>query len=219
MTLKAKAAAKAPKTAKITLTPIAKLTKAKYNPTDRSLNDIGTLATSIEEYGLLSPILITSKGEVVEGHRRLAAVAKLEWTHIPAVIVHGDPAKMYREINTHTKKHSGNQTLRVYLQEPEAVGHKARAKFVEAEKFLGKPLVRRLANEGFSISTWDLAKRVLKASDTDHEPGGLGKTVVLWMMKYRCQGIVKEVLGRGTNVSQVLVAAKKNKQIKATYSA
>ena len=53
---------------------------------DRDQGDITTLANSIDQVGLLQPILLRPVGdkfEVVDGRRRFAAMMQLGWTVIP----------------------------------------------------------------------------------------------------------------------------------------
>ena len=58
------------------------------------LGDIGALAASIAEHGLLHPIVVTPEGLLVAGERRLAAVRALGWATVPVTIV--DPADLLR---------------------------------------------------------------------------------------------------------------------------
>lgn len=51
------------------------------------MGDIDTLANSIREFGLLTPILINSNLRLISGLRRLEACKKLGQTHIQAILV------------------------------------------------------------------------------------------------------------------------------------
>lgn len=54
-----------------------------------AVDDIEQLADSIREVGLLQPIVVRRDGNrliVVAGHRRLAAIRRLRWTHVDVVI-------------------------------------------------------------------------------------------------------------------------------------
>lgn len=53
----------------------------------RDLGDIDALAASIQEFGLLQPIVINTAGELVLGERVLAAVTKLGWRDVPVWVV------------------------------------------------------------------------------------------------------------------------------------
>lgn len=68
--------------------PLARLTPDPANPR-RRLGDVGELAASMAQVGLLQPIVARQDGPrlvVVAGHRRLAAAQHLGWTTVPVVI-------------------------------------------------------------------------------------------------------------------------------------
>jgi ParB family chromosome partitioning protein len=53
----------------------------------KSLGDIDSLAASIDEMGLLHPIVVRRDGRLIAGERRLAACKKLGWTFVPVTVV------------------------------------------------------------------------------------------------------------------------------------
>ena len=53
----------------------------------RDLGDIATLAKSIQETGLLHPIVVTPMGELIAGRRRLEALKSLGWEETPVNVV------------------------------------------------------------------------------------------------------------------------------------
>jgi ParB family chromosome partitioning protein len=53
----------------------------------KELGDIDSLAKSMEDLGLLQPIVVTQDLWLVDGERRLTAAKKLAWTEIPAVVM------------------------------------------------------------------------------------------------------------------------------------
>ncbi len=53
----------------------------------QDLGDLHTLARSIDEVGLLHPIVVTPEGRLIAGHRRLEACRLLGWTEIPVTVV------------------------------------------------------------------------------------------------------------------------------------
>ena len=52
----------------------------------RGVGDVASLAASIEDLGLLQPIVITSDKRLICGARRLAACRQLGWAEIPATV-------------------------------------------------------------------------------------------------------------------------------------
>jgi len=53
----------------------------------KDLGDISSLAVSIEEVGLLHPIVVRPDGRLIAGERRLAACKKLGWKTVPVTCV------------------------------------------------------------------------------------------------------------------------------------
>lgn len=53
----------------------------------RDMGDIGVLASSIQEIGLLEPIVISENYQLIAGYRRLEACRSLGWTEVPVNIV------------------------------------------------------------------------------------------------------------------------------------
>jgi ParB family chromosome partitioning protein len=77
--------------------PLSAVQPSPRNPRQR-LADIGDLADSIREYGLLQPIIVRRAGdayELVAGHRRLEAAKSLGWADIPALVRSADEDQAY----------------------------------------------------------------------------------------------------------------------------
>ena len=53
----------------------------------KDLGDIDSLAASIDEVGLLHPIVVRPDGRLIAGERRLAACKELGWTSVPVTFV------------------------------------------------------------------------------------------------------------------------------------
>ena len=53
----------------------------------KDLGNLEPLQDSLKRYGLLNPITINSKNELIAGERRLEAAKALGWTQIQAVVV------------------------------------------------------------------------------------------------------------------------------------
>ncbi len=67
---------------KLTLTSIVIGERARAE-----LGDIPSLAASIARVGLLNPIVVNTRYELIAGRRRLAAVTSLKWSDVPVRIV------------------------------------------------------------------------------------------------------------------------------------
>ena len=53
----------------------------------KNLGDIGALMESMKRYGLLNPIVINTKNELIAGHRRLESARRLGWQSIEVVVL------------------------------------------------------------------------------------------------------------------------------------
>ena len=53
----------------------------------KSLGDLGPLMESLRTHGQLTPILISRRGELIAGNRRLKSARRLGWKSINAVVV------------------------------------------------------------------------------------------------------------------------------------
>jgi ParB family transcriptional regulator, chromosome partitioning protein len=53
----------------------------------KDLGDIDSLAQSIQDIGLLHPIVVNENNQLVAGQRRLEAYKRLGWSEIPCVVV------------------------------------------------------------------------------------------------------------------------------------
>jgi len=53
----------------------------------KDLGDLRSLADSIDEVGLLHPVVVTQDGRLIAGQRRLEACRSLGWTDIPVTVV------------------------------------------------------------------------------------------------------------------------------------
>ena len=53
----------------------------------KDMGDIDALARSIGEVGLLHPVVVTPKGDLIAGARRIEAYRRLGWQNIPVTLV------------------------------------------------------------------------------------------------------------------------------------
>lgn len=199
---------------KIDMVEVKKLKLAHFNPSTRC-NSIGSMVESIKEIGLLSPILVTKAMDVVDGHRRIASYKKLGLTEIPAILVTGDQAVLYSQVNGCAKKFSGNEALECYLKEPNALPPKSRAHHLEAEENLGRALLNRICKEGGSIATYKGAKQLAKLVDKV-TPEVLTK-IVKWMLHFNCQSICQKAIRAGTSPGLIIAAVERFKPIRPRF--
>ena len=84
----------------------------------KNLGDLKPLAESLKTHGLMNPILINEKNELIAGHRRLEAAKSLGWTTIAARVVEraeeAELLEMEVEENTHRKALTADELAEAY---------------------------------------------------------------------------------------------------------
>ena len=82
------------------------------------LGDLEALKNSLRTYGLLNPITLNNKYELIAGERRLQAAKQLGWTSINAVIQNNltdvDELEMELEENNQRKEFTKEELLEGY---------------------------------------------------------------------------------------------------------
>ena len=186
------------------------INRARYNPKSRQ-RDIGGLLQSIERVGLLYPLLVDTEGNLVDGHRRLSALLELGWTSIPVIVVEGERSELYSEVSQTVRAMTGNESLHVYLREPRACGTKTRSRINACEEVCGRATIREMAVGGFSMHTWDVARRICRYADQENPV--MLKKVVKWLVKHRCGGQVKANLKTGMSITGLIRAIENDKPV------
>ncbi len=84
----------------------------------RDLGDLEALKNSLRTYGLLNPITLNNKYELIAGERRLQAAKQLGWTNINAVIQNNlsevEELEMELEENNQRKEFTNEELLDGY---------------------------------------------------------------------------------------------------------
>lgn len=169
---------------------LADLKLATFQPKKRaSAENTRKLQKSIEEIGLIYPVAINEKNELIDGHRRAAVAKALGWSDIPAIVVAGERDAIYADVNATARKMSGNESLQVYLVNPAAVSMVVRRHLTAAEESLGRALLAKIAKAGSSISLYRRARDVAGYLEKAEDDQFL-RRVVQWMLKHRLQRVI-----------------------------
>ena len=86
----------------------------------KNLGDLTSLMESLRRHGLLNPVVINSRNELVAGHRRTEAARRLGWKTIEVRIVDSDDeadlVEMEIEENTQRKNLTTDELAEAYLR-------------------------------------------------------------------------------------------------------
>lgn len=82
------------------------------------LGDLEALKNSLRTYGLMNPITLNNKYELIAGERRLQAAKQLGWTNINAVVLSNmsevDELEMELEENNQRKEFTKDELMEGY---------------------------------------------------------------------------------------------------------
>jgi len=86
----------------------------------KNLGDLTSLMDSLRRHGLLNPIVINSRNELIAGHRRTEAARRLGWRTVEVRVVDGedeaDLVEMEIEENTQRKSLTSDELAEAYLR-------------------------------------------------------------------------------------------------------
>lgn len=104
----------------------------------RDLGDLEPLKDSLRRYGLLNPITLNNKNQLIAGERRLEAAKQIGWTSINAIII-------------------SNMTPLSQL-EMEIEENNQRKEFTDEELLEGYKRLERLRNPSIFSKIWNIIK-------------------------------------------------------------
>jgi ParB family chromosome partitioning protein len=144
----------------------------------KDMGDVGGLAASIKEVGLLHPPVITPTGHLIAGERRLRAVQSLGWNEVPvrvidvSAVVRGELAE-----NSFRKDFVPSEMVAIAAAVEMEEQAQARKRMIaahaspaeSAEQAKGETRQKVAARIGTSHDTLAKAKQIVAAADA--EPG------------------------------------------------
>ena len=155
----------------------------------KDMGDIDALADSMKRHGLLHPVVVKRDRTLVAGHRRIEAARRLGWKEIPVTMIEvDDMLAAERDENTERKDFTPSEAVAIGRLIEER--HKARIAekrhevAVEAGKKrqglltsmskqpLGATRLVAAAAVGMGATTYEKAKDIVDAAESDHEKFG-----------------------------------------------
>lgn len=206
------------KTNPITTMPIKNLKPAAYNPENRmNSTPMNRLVKSIDSIGLVYPIAINEKREVIDGHRRLTACKELGWDKVPTVVVTGDRDAIYAETNANSMRMSAYDNLCIYLKNAAAVTPRIRASFERCESAIGRPLLEKMAKKGYGVKVYRWAQVICRHLECVDDIEFVKKTI-LWCMEHRAMRPAWNAVKANINPATLRRAINNNRPLKEKYA-
>lgn len=173
---------------------LSKLEKSPHQPEGRAnaAFALNTLKSSIDRIGLLYPPLVTRKpvGEgynIVDGHRRIAAMAALKMEWIPVLVCEGNPDDLFRDVCQTTKGLNAWQWLDIYLKGGGLPRGATGTNIRRLEEEMGKDFLERLRAAKMSPQIWSVANRTIKylrLVETDRP------RILQWLLEHKISRVV-----------------------------
>jgi hypothetical protein len=189
---------------------IAKIQMAPWNPSNRvEQRRLQRLRDSIEDIGLIYPVLCTPDYKLIDGHRRLTVVKELGWETVPAFIIAGEYEHTYGTVNSTHARLSGNDILGVYLANPHALILDHRRKVENIERMCGRQSISLLYRAGASFWAFDLARRVFRYINHQAEI----RVILTWVLEHQQWGLLRHGLYTGLDPKTLQLAIAANRPI------
>ena len=180
---------------------------AEFNPPTRTDEKrLKKLKKSMEEHGQLDPITITSKMELVDGHRRVTCAKLLGWTDILAIVHDGKRDTLWSEMNGHTEPIKANQWVQAsHLGfDISLVPQRYRYLIELARSWLGDDGLTILADKSKSTDVIRQTLMVAKYVDVDDEPSKA--KILKWLVKHNTSFVARRYV-MANQPSELLLAA------------
>lgn len=177
------------KNSRVVNVEIGSIREATFNPPNRiGQNALWDLKRSIKEIGLIYPLLVTEKLDLIDGHRRLECLRSLGATHVPVIVVPGDQASIFAAVNSTARRLTAADDLYVSLTGGKT--SKRIASHVTAiKRVMGDEFINHLAEERVSpVSLAAITSMILRYIGRDTPPwrnadNPFASTVMAWVVE------------------------------------
>lgn len=132
---------------------IDELNSFEFQPGERTEDKaMKEIMKSIQDKGLFMPILVDSKNNIIDGHRRVECYRRLGYTKIEAIVYSGTipTIDIFSDINTVQRKMRSSELLKIYLNGGKIASKSFYNVIKFAEEKLGKAYIKKLYQEGLT---------------------------------------------------------------------
>lgn len=203
---------------KVRLFSAAKLISAKYNPPSRiNPKNIKSLKDSIKSHGILQPILVDSKLNIIDGHRRVTCAKQLKMS-IPCIIIDSkiNTKEQFNNVNSTSRKITSRDMIYIYLNGG-VVSKKTQQDIIELQSIIGNDNLKKLANSQTSTLILGYSKRIASYCDI-RDNGDFLKKTILWMFKHKMSNQVRRAIESNLSPSILKKAINLNLPLKTTQT-
>ena len=192
---------------------------AAYNPPARtSAKNLKSLKESIKLNGILAPVLIDSKKNIIDGHRRATCAKELNLL-VPCIIINSNLSseEQFETINSTAKKISTSDLFFIYLNGG-VVPKKQLVVIKEIESFIGTDNLEILSNGGATPRILKDAKGIASYCKRKND-SILITRAVMWLFTHKASYQIRKAIEIQTNPSVILIAIDNNRSLKINYTA
>lgn len=160
------------------------LRDADFEPATRLKDDksLRRLRESIREKGVLIPIMIREDGTIIDGHRRVKCAKDIGLGQVPVVVIDGDIASLFRELNDTRKQVTGAQWMDGYTRGAD-VPERIRSKIEALQVIVGREGIERLVSLGVSPVLYNVVRRTAAYCDRGDDILFQAE-VIYWVTEY-----------------------------------
>ncbi len=195
------------------------LARARYNPKSRTeKKNIRDLVKSIGAHGQFVPILVDPQLNIIDGHRRHAAINELGMDTCQVRVVGGNPAEVYAEVNSAAKPLSGNDHISVYCQSPDAVTGVTLTRLKQMHSEAGDELMQYVADHGSSVAIFQLAKKLAKHCGAPKDTE-LIANLTKWLIQTKSSYSARKAMEDDVAPSVIFACLKSGKSLRRSWSA
>lgn len=200
---------------KTEMIPTTSVRVAKYNPKARS-EQIKALVTSIKEYGIIMPLIVDSKNNLIDGHRRLASAKKLKMDKVPVIQMNGNLSKdkAYEIINSTSRKISNHDLIYIHINGG-SIPTRVLKQIKQLEEIVGLDGLRRLGDIGATYTVLKYAMVVRKYCKEKSD--AYLKKVVFWLVENKMIYAVRRAMESRVKKEVIANAISSNRPLKIEY--
>lgn len=196
------------------------LKQQKYNPKIRTTEkNLKQLKSSIEQHGILVPLLTDENNNLIDGHRRLKISKQLKMKLIPVIqtktAITSDEA--FEMINTTQRKISNNDLIYIYCNGGR-VPEKAFTAIQKIESIIGRKELIRIGNEYVTYRIINYAELIARYCKVKAEDTVFLKKAILWLVDKKMIFLVRRAMEHKTSRIAIVQCIKRNRPLKMHYN-